>query len=84
MCALKGSGTFRQGGGKDMQMHRDVKREGEAVQGESKAGLLVSFILVGEGKICTKITSFANISQCEYQDWLYFSMTGMKCKAIAC
>lgn len=22
MCALKGSGTFRQGGGKDMQMHR--------------------------------------------------------------
>lgn len=31
MCALKGSGTFRWGGGKDMQMHRDVKREGEAV-----------------------------------------------------
>lgn len=29
MCTLKGSGTFRQGGGKDMQMHRDIKRERE-------------------------------------------------------
>lgn len=31
MCALKGSGTFRHGGGKDMQMHREVEREAEAV-----------------------------------------------------
>lgn len=31
MCALKGSGTFRYGGGKDMQMHREVEKEGEAV-----------------------------------------------------
>lgn len=53
MCALKGSGTFRHGGGKDMQMHREGEREEEAGWGESEAGLLASFISVGGGKICT-------------------------------
>lgn len=53
MCALKGSGTFRHGGGKDMQMHGEVERKEEAVWGESEAGSPASFIKAGGGKICT-------------------------------
>lgn len=36
MCALKGSDTFRHGGGKDMQMHGEVERKGKKRLSEEK------------------------------------------------